>query len=148
MKVNKFMLLFVLTVFGVFLILPIVTLQAEEAVLTAAGCPTEYFLLTDLAEAYKANTGQSLQIGKTGNKKAVILHLEQKIDFTFTCKPIQKLTKGLKLDPNAVSSWSSVAIAKDPIVVVSNAGNGVDNVTSEQLTKLFQGDIANGNERG
>ena len=89
-----------------------------------------------------------MQLGNTGNKKAVDLLLDQKIDFTFTCKPIQKLTKGLKLDPAAVSSWNSVAIAKDPIVVVSNTKNGIRSITSEQLKGLFQGNIANWKEIG
>jgi phosphate transport system substrate-binding protein len=133
---------------GVFMFICVGLGQAEDVVLKAAGCKTEIFLLKDLAKAYKAKTGHKIQLGNTGNKKAVNLLLDQKIDFIFTCKPITKLTKGLKLDPDAVSSWSSVAIAKDPIVVVSNVTNGVQNVTSEQLTKLFQGDIANWNELG
>ena len=122
--------------------------QAEETIIKAAGCKTEFFLLKDIAEAYKKKTGNKLQLGNTGNKKAVNLLLDQKIDFTFTCKPINKLTKGLKLDPTAVSSWTSIAIAKDPIIVVSNFKNGVRNITSEQLTKLFQGNIANWTELG
>jgi phosphate transport system substrate-binding protein len=121
---------------------------AADTVLQAAGCKTEYFLLKDLSDAYNAKTGARLLLGDTGNKKAVELLLDQKIDVTFTCKPIQKLTKGLQLDPDAVYSWSSVAIAKDPIVVVSNSNNGVRNITSEQLTRLFQGKIANWSELG
>jgi len=122
--------------------------QAEEIVLKAAGCKTEFFLLKDLAKAYKDKTGNKIQLGNTGNKKAVNLLLDEKIDFTFTCKPISKLTKGLKLDTAAVSPWTSTAIAKDPIVVVSNVKNGVQSITSEQLTKLFQGDITNWKELG
>lgn len=131
---------------GLMLLTSTTQVFAAADILQAAGCKTEYFLLKDLAEAYKAKTGNKLQLGNTGNKKAVGLLLEQKIDFTFTCKPIQKLTKGLMLDPDAVSSWSSIAIAKDPIVVVSNSKNGVRNITSEQLTRLFQGNIANWKE--
>lgn len=133
---------------AVSLLMPFFAAQAGEAVIKAAGCKTEFFLLQDIAEDYKKKTGNKLQLGNTGNKKAVDLLLEQKIDFTFTCKPISKLTKGLGLDPTAVSSWTSVAIAKDPIVIVSNAKNGVQNITSEQLTKLFQGNITNWKELG
>ena len=52
------------------------------------------------------------------------------------------------MDPASVSSWTSVAIAKDPIVVVSNVKNGVQNITSEQLTNLFHGKMANWKELG
>jgi len=122
--------------------------QAQEEIIKAAGCKTEIFLLKDLTAAYKEKTGNKIQLGNTGNKKAVNLLLDQKIDFTFTCKPISKLTKGLKLDPASVSSWTSVAIAKDPIVIVSHVKNGVQNITSEQLANLFQGKMVNWKELG
>ena len=122
--------------------------QAQEEIIKAAGCKTEFFLLKDLTAAYKEKTGNKIQLGNTGNKKAVNLLLDQKIDFTFTCKPISKLTKGLKLDPASVSSWTSVAIAKDPIVIVSHVKNGVQNITSEQLANLFQGKMVNWKELG
>jgi len=122
--------------------------HTQTTIIKGAGCKTEYFLLKDLAEAYKATTGNKLQLGNTGNKKAVNLMLEGKIDFTFTCKPIGKLTKGLKLNPNDVASWKSVAIAKDPIIIVSNPENGLQNLTKEQLTQLFQGKFSNWKELG
>lgn len=124
------------------------TTMAEEKSLRAAGCKTEYFLIKELAEAYSNTTGNKLLPGPTGNKKAVQLLLDQKIDLTFTCKPIDKLTKGLKLNPDDVSAWKSIAIAKDPVVVVSNSKNGVQNITTEQLTKLFQGEITTWKELG
>lgn len=148
MTTKALFLVLAVMLMGTLTMLPQSSVQAEEAVLKAAGCKTEFFLLKDLAEAYRSKSGNKMQLGNTGNKKAVNLLLERKIDFTFTCKPIEKLTKGLELDPNAVSSWTSVAIAKDPIVVVSNGKNGVQNVTSEQLTQMFQGNIANWRELG
>ena len=121
---------------------------AEQVVLHAAGCKTEYFLLQELAAAYTAKSKTTLQLGNTGNKKAVDLLMENKIDFTFTCKTISQLTKGLKLDQNAVSGWTSIAIAKDPMVVVANRQNGVTGLTTAQLTTIFQGKIANWQEVG
>lgn len=123
-------------------------LHAQDTLLKGAGCKTEYFLLKDLADAYKVKTGKKMQLGNTGNKKAVNLMLDQKIDFTFTCKPIKKLTKGLKLDPNAVSSWTSIPIGKDPIVVVASPKNGVKSLSTDQLTKLFKGEFASWDELG
>ena len=121
---------------------------ADQPVLHAAGCKTEYFLLQELATAYTAKSGTKLQLGSTGNKKAVDLLMEKKIDFTFTCKTVQQLTKGLKLDPSAVVGWTSIPIAKDPIVVVANGKNGVTGLTTAQLTEIFQGKTANWQEVG
>jgi len=148
MKSHTHVLLVMAAVFAFSTLMQPCSAHAQDTVLKAAGCKTEIFLLKDVAEAYKEKTGNKVQLGNTGNKKAVNLLFDQKIDFTFTCKPISKLTKGLKLDPASVSSWTSVAIAKDPIVVVSNVKNGVQNITSEQLTNLFQGKMANWKELG
>ena len=135
-------------VFGSFILWGFTSHTQQTKVVKGAGCKTEFFLLKDLTEAYKSKTGNKLLIGSTGNKDAVNLMLEGKIDFTFTCKPIKKLTKGLKLNPNDVASWKSIAIAKDPIVIVSNPVNGVQNLTKEQLTQLFQGKFGNWKELG
>ncbi len=119
---------------------------SETDNLKSAGCKTEIYLLKDIAEAYKEQTGKSIRLGGTGNKTAVDLLLEQKVDFTFTCKPIEKLAKGMKLDKEQVSSWQSIALAKDPIVIVANRDNGITNLTTDELTKIFQGKINNWQE--
>lgn len=121
---------------------------AEPVVLQSAGCKTEYFLLQDLAAAYAVKSGTKLQLGNTGNKKAVDLLMDNKIDFAFTCKTIGQLTRGLKLDPNAVSGWTSIPIAKDPIVVVANSNNGVTALSTAHLTDIFQGKVTNWQEVG
>ena len=119
---------------------------SETDNLKSAGCKTEIYLLKDIAEAYEEQTGKSLRLGSTGNKKAVNLLLEKNVDFTFTCKPIEKIAKGMKLDKEQVSSWKSIAIAKDPIVIVANRGNGITNITKDELTKIYQGQISNWKE--
>ncbi len=119
---------------------------SETDHLKSAGCKTEIYLLKDIAEAYKAQTGKSIRLGGTGNKTAVDLLLEEKVDFTFTCKPVDKLAKGMKLDKEQVSSWQSIALAKDPVVIVANRDNGITNLTTDELTKIFQGEISNWRE--
>lgn len=127
--------------------LPAETFAAGE-VLKSAGCKTQYFLLKDLSEAYKKDSGHKVQLGKTGNKKAVYLLLDDKIDFAFTCKPIDKLSKKLQLDQKTVSNWKSIPIAKDPIIIVLNRKNGIGNITHEQLIDIFEGKITNWKEVG
>lgn len=133
--------------FGAVCCIPAVSYAADE-VMRSAGCKTEYFLIKDLSNSYKKKSGRRMQIGKTGNKKAVNLLLDNKIDFAFTCKPINKLSKKFKLDPNAVSDWKSIPIAKDPIVIISNRNNGAGNISTAQLTDIFQGKIRNWQEVG
>lgn len=119
---------------------------SETGNLKSAGCKTEVYLLKDIVEAYEVQTGKSIRLGSTGNKTAVNLLAEQKVDFAFTCKPIEKLAKGMKLDKEQVSSWQSIALAKDPIVIVANRNNGVTNITTDELTRIFQGKVANWQE--
>lgn len=142
----KYVLSLLVLFFSVFCLLPGTYAVAE--VLKSAGCKTEYYLLKDLSDSYKKDSGHKVQLGKTGNKKAVNLLLEGKIDFAFTCKPIDKLSKKLQLDQTAVSNWKSIPIAKDPIVIVSNRKNGIGNITHKQLIDIFEGKIANWKEVG
>lgn len=121
---------------------------AAPQVLKSAGCKTEYFLLQDLTKPFTDRTGTKLQLGNTGNKKAVHLLMDRKIDFAFTCETIEQLAGKLQLDPEVMARWKSVPIAKDPIVIVSSRGNGVGNLTSAQLADVFQGKIRNWREIG
>lgn len=122
--------------------------DAAGAHMKSAGCKTEFFLLKDLSAAYQNKTGTKLRAASTGNKKAMNLMLAKDIDFSFTCKPIGKLSKKLKLDPAKVGHWKSIPIAKDPVVVVSNSQNGVSNLSVEQLTNIFQGKVTNWDQVG
>lgn len=121
---------------------------AGPSVLKSAGCKTEYFLLQDLSKVFANTSGTVLQLGKTGNNKAINLLLDRQIDFAFTCKSIEQLAEKLQLDPRVIERWKSVPIAKDPIVIVSNKQNGAQELTLEQLADIFQGDISNWKDVG
>lgn len=121
---------------------------AGPTVLKSAGCKTEYFLLKDLTRVFTDKTGTVLQLGDTGNKKAVNLLLDGKIDFAFTCENIEQLAGKLQLDRHVIEKWKSVPIAMDPIVIVVNQQNGVQELTIEQLADVFQGKISNWKEVG
>ena len=111
--------------------------QSKKQML-CAGCKTEFFLMRDLCKAGSEKVEYTIKPGKTGNKKAIKLLLQNKVDFAFTCKHISKLTKKLKLDKTKVASWKSIAIAKDPIVLVTYKECGVGNLTVTQITDIFK----------
>jgi phosphate transport system substrate-binding protein len=122
--------------------------QDKNLKIFSAGCKTEYYLIKDLSDAYKAKTGVSIQAGQTGNSKAIDLMLDNKINFAFTCQPISQLAKKLELDKKKIDGWKSIPIAKDPIVLVSNPKNGIKNLTKSQITQIFEGKFKNWNELG
>jgi len=114
----------------------------------SAGCKTEHFLITHLAGPYEAATGQTILPGSTGNKKAIHLFAEGKLDFAYTCKPHEVLARKFQIDPPAAADWASVIIARDPIIVVAHPSDGVENLTLAQLKALFAGDITNWSDVG
>ncbi len=122
--------------------------QNNNLIIKSAGCKTEFFLIEELAEAYKEKTGIIIQAGKTGNKKAVNFMLEEKTEFAFTCQPINKLSKKLKLNTDKIKNWESIPIAKDPIVLISHPQNGVKNLSISQITDIFSGKVKNWKEVG
>lgn len=116
---------------------------AADTSLKTAGCKTEAFLLKDLSSSYKNKSGKTVLVGGIGNKKAVELLQNGKIDFAFTCKPIEKLSGKLNLDQNQVGDWKSIPVAIDPIVIVANPDVGVSSLTTGQLIEIFSGTIDN-----
>ena len=129
-------------------LIPMDLLAEGSPQLTAAGCKTEHFMLQDLAAAYKEKTGNALRLGRTGNKKAVTLLLQDEVDFAYTCKPITQLSKKFNLDGASISDWTSVPIGKDPIIVISNYVNGVEDISIVDLKRVFKGEIKNWKEIG
>lgn len=129
-------------------VVPGSSLAEKPVQLKAAGCKTEHFMLKDLVSVYKNKTGNTIRLGRTGNKKAVTLLLNDKVDFAFTCKPITALSSKFKLDSAQVANWESVPIGKDPILVISNYTNGIDNLSIGDLTRVFKGEIKNWKELG
>ena len=125
MKKNKNIVIGAVFIISALVIRPAILHAAEVKLINSAGCKTEYHLMKDLCLAYEEKTGIEIRTGKTGNKKAIELMLDGKVDFAFTCKPIEKLSQNLKLDKQKTKTWKSIAIAKDPLVIVSNMKNGI-----------------------
>ena len=115
---------------------------------TCAGCKTEFYLIEHVLKEYHKKSEITYKPAKTGNKKAIELLAEGKINFAFTCKSHWKLGKKFKLDPEMLKNWESITIAKDPIVVVANPNCGADNLSKQQLCDIFSGKIKNWKDVG
>jgi len=113
-----------------------------------AGCKTEYYVIKNVADQFQESTGERLTPGKTGNKKAIGLLADGKIDFAFCCQPHHKLVTKFGIDPKKAENWTTTSIAKDPIVVVVNKQAGKDNLTIEEITKIFTGEVTNWKDIG
>ena len=98
-----------------------------EIVLTSAGCKTEYFLIRDLINGYRAQTNKGIQIKKTGNKKATEMLLNGEIDFSFTCKKHKKLLHKFGYVRIDNKNWRCIKIASDPIGTSRKVGNIIGN---------------------
>jgi phosphate transport system substrate-binding protein len=112
--------------------------QAAEPI-RSAGCKTEYHLIKAIAEA--AAPAITLEMGKTGNKKAMQLLAAGQLDLAFTCQTGAKLAGSL--DPAQVSDLVTVAIARDPLVLVAHPSAKVSNLTLAQVKDIAAGKITN-----
>jgi|GEM_PF-1097838 len=113
-----------------------------------AGCKTEYYVMKNVADKFQESTGGKMAPGKTGNKKAIALLADGKIDFAFCCQPHKKLANKFGVDSTTSENWTTTSIAKDPIVVIVNDEAGKDGLTIDEITKIFTGEVTNWKELG
>lgn len=119
------------------------TFSQAPAVLKAAGCKTEYFIVRDLVDAFRTQTGQSVQLKACGNKIGMEQLLASELDFAFTCMDFEKLCIINNGTISAPKIWRCFTIARDPIVLVGHLNNGIDNLTISQICDIFSGKVTN-----
>ncbi len=122
--------------------------ETEKKGLRAAGCNTEYYLIHDLSRGFKSSKNIDLEANRTGNMVGLKLLAAGEIDFAFTCKPHAPLVKKFNISTQDSQFWETVALAKDPIVVLVHRNNPVVNLQMNQLQKIFTGAITNWKEVG
>jgi phosphate transport system substrate-binding protein len=101
----------------------------------SAGCKTEFHLIKALADA--AAPAVTLEMGKTGNKKAMQLLAAGQLDLAFTCQGAAKLSTGM--DPALAGDLQTVTIARDPLVLIAHPGVGVAGLTLAQVKEIAAG---------
>jgi phosphate transport system substrate-binding protein len=112
--------------------------------LRTAGCKTEYHLIKALADAVAPAV--TLEMGKTGNKKAMQLMGAGQLDLAFTCQPAAKLAAGM--DAALVADLETVTIARDPLALIAHPGSGVTGLTLAQVKEIAAGKVTRWSQVG
>jgi len=115
--------------------------------LVAGGCVTEYYLMKDLTDKFNSDE-LSIDIRKTGNMKGMMHFAKGDLDFAFLSMPHMMLAKNMNMPPEKIDYMKSIEIAQEPILVVVNKQIQVDNLTKEQVTAIYNGEITNWKELG
>jgi phosphate transport system substrate-binding protein len=107
-----------------------------------AGCGiTKKAFMSELAKAYKKDTGINIILNGGGATKGIRQVAAGKIDIGGACR--------VTLDHNSLESKAhQVPVAWDALVVIVNKNNPVSNITLPQLQKIYLGKIKNWSELG
>jgi len=113
------------------------TAFAEKADITWTGCGiTRKAFMAECAQAYKKSTGKIIALSGGGAKKGIRDAAAGKTDIGGSCRPCL---------PDFYPKWESSVImthvAWDALVVMVHPANPVTSLTSDEVTKIFKGDI-------
>lgn len=115
--------------------------------LVAGGCVTEYYLMPDLTDKFNSDD-LSIDIRKTGNMRGFMMFNKGALDFAFLSMPHMMMAKNMNMPAKAIAHMKSIEIAQEPILVVVNTDVSVNNLTKDQVTAIFNGEITNWKEVG
>ncbi len=119
-------------------------------VITGAGAHFAWVIFDELKDELEQSTGKKLQLyGKNSNLgmgcnsgiKLAQQHTHNHQTFGFVCCPLSKQEleeKQIKIYP----------LAKEPILILVNKNNPVENLSSDQVRAIFRGDITNWKDVG
>jgi len=122
----------------------------KSDVITGAGAHFAWVIFDELKDELEHSTGKKLQLyGKNSNLgmgcnagiKLAQQHSHNHQTFGFVCCPLSKQElekKKIKIYP----------LAKEPILILVNKNNPVENLSSDQVRAIFRGDITNWKQVG
>jgi len=126
------------------------TNSEQSDTITGAGAHFAWVIFDELKAELEQTTGKKLQLyGKNSNLgmgcnagiKLAQQHSHKHQTFGFVCCPLSESEleqKQIKIYP----------IAKEPILILVNKNNPVENLSAEQVRAIFRGDITNWKEVG
>lgn len=121
-------------------------IMAKEK-LVAGGCVTEYYLMKDLSDKFNSDE-LSIDIRKTGNMRGMMMFTKGGLDFAFLSMPHTMLAQNMSIPPEKTAHMKSIEIAQEPILIVVNKDVAISNLTKEQVTLIYNGEISNWKEVG
>lgn len=116
------------------------TASGLSGTITVAGSTSVSPLMEKLAEAYKElNPNVSIEIQQSGSSAGMTSAMEGACDIGMASR---------ELKDSEAAELTATVIAMDGIAVIINNDNGVNDLTSEQIMKIFTGEITNWSEVG
>ena len=117
---------------------------AEKADITWTGCGiTRKAFMAECAQAYKKSTGKIIALSGGGAKKGIRDAAAGKADIGGSCRPCLP-----DLYPKQESGVMMTHVAWDAIVIMVHPANPVIGLTTDQVTKIFKGEIKSWKEIG
>lgn len=114
------------------------TASGLSGTITLAGSTSVSPVMEVLADAYKElNPTVTIEIQQTGSSAGITSATEGVCDFGMSSR---------ELKDSEAAQLTSVAIARDGIVVIVNHENEITNLTSEQVKNIYLGEISHWSE--
>jgi len=118
------------------------------AAVTVKGSDTMVILAQRWAEAYlKKNPGKKVQVTGGGSGTGISALINGTTDIANSSRPMKDDEKQ-KLRDRSGTPGHETAVAKDGIAVYVHESNPIEELTVEQLRKIYQGDVASWKEVG
>ena len=116
-----------------------VSYAVVAAELTWTGCGvSKHAFMDDMAVAYEAKTGTKLKLSGGGATKGIRTVAAGTSDVGGTCRHQLKDGAGIHAEEKGAKL---VQVAWDALVVVVNPENPITNITTEQIKKIYDGEI-------
>lgn len=110
-----------------------------KGTITLAGSTSVSPVMEVLADKYKElNSGVTIEIQQTGSGAGIQSTLEGVCDIGMASRALE--------DEEAAGGLKSMEIALDGIAVIVNNNNAAEDLTTEQIMKIFTGEITNWDE--
>jgi phosphate transport system substrate-binding protein len=117
-------------------------LSEEPVTLHWAGCGiSKKAYMVALAKAYEANTGVKIDIQGGGATKGIRDVADQTADIGGSCR---RRMRGHEKERGV----TMIPVAWDALVVIVHKDNGLEDISMDDLRKVFRGDISNWQELG
>jgi phosphate transport system substrate-binding protein len=117
--------------------------EISDSVLTWAGCGiTQKSFMKELAQGYEKRTGIKIKIEGGGATRGIRDTAKGSVMMGGSCRMTLPLTDSIE------SYVKLFPVAWDALAVILNKNNPVDNITSDNISKVYSGEITNWKQLG